>query len=36
MQTRDFRRILQRATELCAQGLAARFAKVLEYEIDEK
>jgi len=36
MQTRDFRRILQRATELCAQGLAARFAKVLEYEHDEK
>jgi two-component sensor histidine kinase len=36
MQTRDFRRILQRATELCAQGLQARFAKVLEYEPDEK
>lgn len=36
MQTRDFRRILQRATELCAQGLATRFAKVLEYELDEK
>jgi two-component sensor histidine kinase len=36
MQTRDSRRILQRATELCAQGLAARFAKVLEYELDEK
>jgi two-component sensor histidine kinase len=35
MQTRDFRRILQRATELCAQGLTARFAKVLEYELDE-
>jgi two-component system, sensor histidine kinase PdtaS len=36
MQTRDFRRILQRAAELCARGLAARFAKVLEYELDEK
>jgi len=36
MQTRDFRRILQRATELCAQGLATRFAKVLEYQPDEK
>jgi hypothetical protein len=36
MQTRDFGRILQRATELCAQGLATRFAKVLEYELDEK
>src|SRR5450432_2291052 len=31
MQTRDFRRILQRATELCADGLQTRFAKVLEY-----
>ena len=31
MQTRDFRQILQRATELCAEGLQARFAKVLEY-----
>jgi two-component sensor histidine kinase len=27
---------LQRATELCASGLQARFAKVLEYEPDEK
>lgn len=36
MQTRDFRRILQRATELCAQGLQARFAKVLEYDPDQK
>jgi two-component system, sensor histidine kinase PdtaS len=36
LQTRDFRRILQRATELCAQGLETRFAKVLEYELDEK
>jgi two-component sensor histidine kinase len=36
MQTRDFQRILQRATELCAQGLQARFAKVLEYLPDEK
>lgn len=32
LQTRDFRQILQRATELCAQGLEARFAKVLEYQ----
>ena len=31
MQTRDYRHILQCATELCAQGLQARFAKVLEY-----
>jgi two-component system, sensor histidine kinase PdtaS len=36
MQTRDFGRILQRATELCAQGLEARFAKVLEYLPDQK
>jgi two-component sensor histidine kinase len=36
MQTRDFRKILQRATELCASGLQAQFAKVLEYEPDEK
>jgi two-component sensor histidine kinase len=36
MQTRDFRKILQRATELCAIGLQAPFAKVLEYEPDEK
>jgi two-component system, sensor histidine kinase PdtaS len=35
MQTREFRQILQRATELCAQGLQARFAKVLEYLPDE-
>jgi two-component sensor histidine kinase len=35
MQTRDFSQILQRATELCAQGLQARFAKVLEYLPDE-
>jgi two-component sensor histidine kinase/putative methionine-R-sulfoxide reductase with GAF domain len=35
MQTRDFRKILQRATELCSQGLEARFAKVLEYLPDE-
>jgi two-component system, sensor histidine kinase PdtaS len=31
MQTRDYRGILQSATELCAQGLQTRFAKVLEY-----
>jgi two-component system, sensor histidine kinase PdtaS len=36
MQTRDLRRILQRATELCAGGLQAPFAKVLEYEPDPK
>jgi two-component sensor histidine kinase/putative methionine-R-sulfoxide reductase with GAF domain len=36
MQTRDFRQILQRATELCSQGLEARFAKVLEYLPEEK
>ena len=35
MQTRDFRKILQRATELCAKGLQAPYAKVLEYEPDE-
>src|SRR4029077_11220868 len=31
LQTRDIGQILQRATELCAQGLDTRFAKVLEY-----
>ena len=36
MQTRDYRQILQRATELCSQGLQARLAKVLEYLPDEK
>jgi two-component system, sensor histidine kinase PdtaS len=36
LQTRDFEQILQRATELCSQGLEARFAKVLEYLPDEK
>jgi GAF domain-containing protein len=36
LQTRDIRQILQRATELCAQGLDAPFAKVLEYMPDEK
>src|SRR6202051_3028952 len=36
LQTRDIRQILQRATELCAQGLDAPFAKVLEYLPDEK
>ena len=35
MQTRNYRQILQRATELCAHGLRARFAKVLEYQPDE-
>ncbi|MDB5634924.1 MAG: histidine kinase, partial [Tardiphaga sp.] len=36
LQTRDIVQILQRATELCAQGLDAPFAKVLEYIPDEK
>ena len=36
MLTRDFTVILQRATELCAQGLGVRFAKVLEFLPDEK
>ena len=31
LQTRDIGQILQRATELCAQGLETPFAKVLEY-----
>jgi two-component sensor histidine kinase len=35
LQTRDIGKILQRATELCAQGLDARFAKVLEYLPDD-
>jgi hypothetical protein len=30
LQTRDITQILQRATEPCAQGLDAPFAKVLE------
>ena len=36
LQTRDVGQILQRATELCAQGLETPFAKVLEYLPDEK
>ena len=36
LQTRDIAQILQRATELCAQGLETRFAKVLEYMPDNK
>jgi hypothetical protein len=36
LQTRDITKMLQRATELCAQGLEAPFAKVLEYIPDEK
>jgi two-component sensor histidine kinase len=36
MQTRNLRKILQQATELCASGLQAPFAKVLEYDPDEK
>ena len=35
MQTRDYKKILQKATELCASGLQAHFAKVLEYQPDE-
>ena len=35
LQTRDIGRILQRATELGAQGLDTRFAKVLEYLPDD-
>jgi two-component system, sensor histidine kinase PdtaS len=35
LQTRDIGQILQRATELCAQGLDTRFAKVLEYQPDD-
>ena len=35
MQTRDYRQILQRAAELCAEGLQTRFAKVLEFEPEE-
>ena len=36
LQTRDIGQILQRATELCAQGLETPFAKVLEYMPEEK
>lgn len=36
LQTRDIAKILQRATELCAQGLDTPFAKVLEFTPDEK
>jgi two-component sensor histidine kinase len=36
LQTRDIGQILQRATELCAQGLKTPFAKVLEYLPDDK
>ena len=36
MQTRDLRMILQKATELCATGLGAQFAKVLEYQPEEE
>ena len=36
LQTRDIGQILQRATELCAQGLETPFAKVLEYIPEEK
>ena len=35
LQTRDIGQILQRATELCAQGLETPFAKVLEYLHDD-
>jgi two-component system, sensor histidine kinase PdtaS len=36
LQTRDIGRILQRATELCAQGLETPCAKVPEYMPEEK
>src|SRR6476646_12296593 len=36
MQTRDIGQILQRATELCSQGLETSLAKVLEYMPDER
>ena len=36
LQSRDIAQILQRATELCAEGLETRFAKVLEYMPDDK
>ena len=36
LQTRDTGQILQRATELCAQGLETPYAKVLEYMPEEK
>src|SRR3954471_23795345 len=36
LQTRDIRQILQRATELCAEGLETSLAKVLEYIPDER
>src|SRR6185437_16865128 len=36
LQTRDIGEILQRATELCAQGLDTGFAKVLEYVPDDE
>jgi two-component sensor histidine kinase len=35
LQTRDLKQILQRATELCAEGLESPFAKVLEYIAEE-
>src|SRR6476659_10191217 len=35
MQTRDIGQILQRATELCSQGLETSLAKVLEYMPDD-
>ncbi|MDF3810727.1 MULTISPECIES: histidine kinase dimerization/phosphoacceptor domain -containing protein [Rhodopseudomonas] len=36
LQTRDFRHILQQATELSARGLGCSFAKVLEYLPNEQ
>ena len=36
LQTRDFGRILQQATELSARGLGCSYAKVLEYLPDRK
>jgi two-component sensor histidine kinase len=36
LQTRDLLHILQSATELCARGLSCRYAKVLEFDPDDK
>jgi len=36
LQTRDFQIVLQRATHLCAQGLDAPFAQVMEFVADDQ
>jgi len=36
LQSRDFQKILQRATELCAWGLDAPFARAMEFQPDER